>query len=245
MTNNRSGSSASGLAHDATRDDLQRREALVLGDGPRIQPLGVEELTGDLMQMIERMMQINAAIQSRDKEVLTNVISHQEADASSGTLAAKLGNLPEIMRTMLRHPNLFLRHTDTGIQLLTQGALSGRDRELAILRIAWLCQAPYEWGEHLLIAKKLGLRSEDFERVTQGSDAPGWSEHEQAIVRATEELYENAMISDATWATLSNRLDDRQLIELPILVGQYQSVAYYQNSLRLRLHDGNLGLKAR
>jgi hypothetical protein len=53
------------------------------------------------------------------------------------------------------------------------------------------------------------------------------------------------MISDATWRTLAKRLDERQLIELPIVVGQYQTVAYYQNSLRLRLHTGNLGLMAR
>jgi alkylhydroperoxidase family enzyme len=172
-------------------------------------------------------------------------MSHQEGDASAAALAKKIANLPEIMRTMLRHPDLFLRHTDTGIQLLTQGALSGRDRELAILRIAWLCQAPYEWGEHVHIAKKLGLTSADTERITRGSDAPGWSDHEQAILRATEELHKNAMISDATWAALSKHLDERQLIELPVLVGQYQGVAYYQNSLRLRLHDGNLGLKAR
>jgi hypothetical protein len=52
-------------------------------------------------------------------------------------------------------------------------------------------------------------------------------------------------ISDATWGMLARRLDERQLIELPIVVGQYQTVAYYQNSLRLRLHTGNLGLKAR
>jgi len=56
---------------------------------------------------------------------------------------------------------------------------------------------------------------------------------------------DRAMISDATWLTLTRRLDERQLIELPIIVGQYQTVAYYQNSLRLRLHTGNLGLKAR
>ena len=53
------------------------------------------------------------------------------------------------------------------------------------------------------------------------------------------------MISDATWATLSKNLNEKQLIELPIIIGQYQTVAYYQNSLSLRLHAGNLGLKAR
>jgi alkylhydroperoxidase family enzyme len=64
-------------------------------------------------------------------------------------------------------------------------------------------------------------------------------------VRAAEELYDDAVVSDGTWATLAKRLDDRQLIELLVVIGQYQAVAYYQNSLRLRLHEGNPGLKAR
>ena len=244
--NDRANIGASSRAQEATVRDASEREALVLGDGPRIQPLRVDELTDDLLQMIVRMMQINSALESREQELLTDVMSHQSAvTATEAGLATKLVNLPEIMRTMLRHPNLFARQADIGLQLLSQGVLSPRDRELAILRIGWLCQAPYEWGEHVLIAKKLGITSADIERITRGSDVPEWSEHERAILRATEELYENSMISDATWTTLSKRLDDRQLIELPVLVGQYQAVAYYQNSLRLRLHNGNLGLKAR
>jgi alkylhydroperoxidase family enzyme len=119
------------------------------------------------------------------------------------------------------------------------------DRELVILRIAWLCQAHCEWGEHLHIAKSLGIESEAIERITFGSTASGWSEHEHALLCATDELHQAALISDATWATLTKTLDHRQLIELPIVVWQYQTVAYYQNSLRLRLHDGNPGLKAR
>lgn len=224
-----------------SRISTEQREATVLGDGPRIQPLRVEEMTDDLLQMMARMIELNFALDSRGKNTLTAMMEHQAAVASSETLAS----LPEIMRTMLRHPDLFARQVDLGIQLLSQGALSARDRELAVLRIGWLCRAPYEWGEHVLVAKKVGITSEEIERITVGSDAPGWDEHEQAILRATEELYEDAMISDATWATLAKRLDERQLIELPIVIGQYQAVAYYQNSLRLRLHDGNLGLQAR
>jgi len=191
------------------------------------------------------MRLVNTAIDSRDRQQLTELIAHQTGEAPVEDLVERIRNLPEIIRTMLRHPRLFVRHADIGVQLLGHGALPARDRELAILRIGWLCQAPYEWGEHVLVAKKLGITSAEIERITEGSSAPSWNEHEQAILRATEELYEDAMISDATWATLAKRLDDRQLIELPILVGQYQAVAYYQNSLRLRLHDGNRGLKAR
>ena len=246
MTNNNpSDTNTAACTQELTETDAEQREARVLGSGPRIDPLEVDELSEDLLEIITRMVQVNSAINSRDQEMLTDLMSDQTANTATVDLAAQVKNLPEIVRTMLRHPNLFARQTDIGIQLLVQGALSPRDRELAILRIGWLCQAPYEWGEHVHVAKNLGITSDEIERITQGSNAPGWSEHEQALLRAAEELRHDAMISDATWTTLSKRLNDKQLIELPIVIGQYQTVAYYQNSLRLRLHEGNLGLKAR
>lgn len=224
-----------------TANSTEERQALVLGDGPRIPPLDVREVTADLLKIITRMSLVNTALGSREREGLEDLLANRETAAT----AAAIANLSEIMRTLLRHPDLFAREIDIGIQLLTQGALPARDRELAILRIGWLCQAPYEWGEHVLVAKRVGVTSEEIECIVRGSTASGWSEHERAILRATEELFEDAMISNATWAILARRLDERQLIELPIVVGQYQTVAYYQNSLRLRLHSGNLGLEAR
>jgi alkylhydroperoxidase family enzyme len=125
------------------------------------------------------------------------------------------------------------------------GKLSPRDRELVVLRIGWLCKAPYEWGEHVKIGKRVGLTQEEIERATRGSTAPGWGEDDRAIVRAAEELHQDAMIADETWEVLSRRLDEQQLIELPLLVGQYQGLAYLQNALRLRLIPGNPGLSAR
>ncbi len=211
---------------------------------PRIAPLAVDQLSDDLMHILRRMVVVNAALESRGRKSMAEFVT-ERADGPAEELIAPLASLPEIIRTMLRHPRLFSRITDVGIHLLSKGALPARERELAILRIGWLCKAPYEWGEHVLVAKKVGLGSEEIERVAQGSHADGWNEHDQAILRAAEELHADAMISDATWATLAKRYDERQLIELPILIGQYQMVAYYQNSLRLRLHQGNLGLNAR
>jgi alkylhydroperoxidase family enzyme len=224
---------------------IARREALVLTGGPRIPALEVEELGDDLLQLLTGMIQVNSAVDGREQQMLIDVLDDHNAGASAANMSAHFANLPEIMRTMLRHPELFSRQMDIGLQLLSRGALPKRDRELVILRVAWLCQAPYEWGEHVHIAKSVGIASEEIERITYGSDASGWSEHERALLRATEELRADALISDATWSTLTKTLDQRQLIELPIVVGQYQTVAYYQNSLRLRLHDGNPGLTAR
>ena len=234
------------------RRQAEEREAHILGDGPRLQPIELNEVSSGLLKILERMETVNGILQSSAEgdrggtdPLRARVLADPEAVAASPELLADLKRLPEIVLTMLRHADLFALHTDVGLQLLARGVLSFRDREFAVLRIAWLCQAPYEWGEHVMVGKRFGLTSDDIARVVSGPDAQGLDEHESAILRAVDELHGDAMISDATWRTLAKRLDERQLIELPIIVGQYQTVAYYQNSLRLRLHTGNAGLKAR
>lgn len=244
---------SSGATLTATaRRAADEREAHILGNGPRLHPVELIELSSGLLAILAQMENVNEVLKSSaegdrgDTQPLRiQVLSDPEAAAKSPEILAALSKLPEIVRTMLHHAELFALHTDVGVQLHARGALSFRDRELAVLRVAWLCQAPYEWGEHVLVAKRFGFTSDDIARVIDGPDAAGLDAQDSAILRAVDELHGDAMISDATWSALAKRLNEQQLIELPIIVGQYQSVAYYQNSLRLRLHTGNLGLKAR
>ena len=55
-------------------------------------------------------------------------------------------------------------------------------------------------------------------------------------------MHRDAMISEETWKSLARFLDEKGLMELPILVGQYQGVAYFQNSAHCRMLEGNTGL---
>ena len=192
--------------------------------------------------MVAGMQAVNVAIESREQYLLSDVADAK--GASQATQEQAIAKLPEIIMTMLRHPDLFARLTDVGVQLLAKGEVPARERELAVLRIAWLCKAPYEFGEHVFVAKKVGVTSADIDRVKIGSAASGWSAHEAAVLRAVEELHRDAVISDATWTVLAKTYTDKQLIELPVVIGVYQATAYYQNSLKLRLHGGNRGLEA-
>ena len=83
------------------------------------------------------------------------------------------------------------------------------------------------------------------DRLIIGSSAPGWDEHDRAVVQTCEALRENAMVTDQTWEKLGERLNDQQRFELLVLIGHFTNVAYFQNSLRLRLESSNEGLKAR
>jgi alkylhydroperoxidase family enzyme len=153
--------------------------------------------------------------------------------------------VPDYFATMIRHPDLYRLQMEAGAVLLGSGAILPRERELAVLRVGWLCGAPYEWSSHVDIARKLGLERADFERITAGSAAEGWTDHERAILRGVEELVERHMICDETWAALARSWDERQLIEFPALVGNYITIALIQNSLRIRLNKGSLGLMER
>jgi alkylhydroperoxidase family enzyme len=199
--------------------DLEQREREIVGKPPRIAPLRAGEM-GEAAQTIAARI-----------------------SAAAGSPTS--GEVPEIVATLLRHPGLYEKHVALGTELLGNGTLPARQRELAVLRTGWLCGAPYEWGEHVAIAKRAGLTTLEIERVTQGSDAPGWSDQDRAVLRAAEELHQDATISDATWSALETFLDERQLIELPYLIGNYTKVAYLQNALRLRLRGDNRGLSAR
>jgi alkylhydroperoxidase family enzyme len=199
--------------------EFETRQQEIVSKPPRIAPLRPDEIGEEAHAITKRIR------------------------AAAGTSPSN--DIPEYVATMLRHPSLYEQHVALGTELLGNGALSARQRELAVLRTGWLCGAPYEWGEHVGIAKRAGLTSADIERVTQGSEAPGWNVEDRAVLRAAEELHSNAMIADQTWSELETFLNDRQLIELPYVIGNYTKVAFLQNALRLRLGRSNPGLSAR
>ncbi len=165
-------------------------------------------------------------------------LSPDDADEQARELLAQAGGptagATNIFATFVRHPGLFRKWMPFGGKLLA-GKLPARDRELLILRTGWNCRSDYEFAQHVRIGRAAGLTDEEIDRVTQGPDAPGWSDHDALLVRAADELHTDACLSDATWAALAARYDEPQLIELPMLVGHYHLVAFTLNSLGVQI----------
>jgi alkylhydroperoxidase family enzyme len=150
------------------------------------------------------------------------------------------GDASNIFATLVRHPRLFRRWLPFGGVLLT-GALPARERELLILRTAVRCAAEYEWGQHVRIARASGVTDAEIARVLEGPEADGWEASDAALLRAADELHDDACITDATWAELAARYDEQQLVEVPMLVGQYHLVAFTVNSLGVAREPGVAG----
>ena len=158
-----------------------------------------------------------------------------------GALSTLRGDDAEVLnvfKTMAQHPKLLKRWLVFANHVLTKSTISGRDRELAILRAGWLCDAPYEWGQHVGIGMREGITEEEVERVAVGPDAPGWSAHDAAVLRAADELHEHSTISDATWATLCETYDTQQCMDLVFAIGQYHLVSFALNAFGVERDDG-------
>lgn len=141
-----------------------------------------------------------------------------------------------IFGTLVRHPGLFRKWMPFGGKLLA-GKLPAREREILILRTGWRCQSAYEWGQHVLIGKGVGLTDDEIARLkADGTD--GWAAFDAMLVRAADELHDDGCISDEVWSALSARYDERQLIEVPMVVGQYHLVSFTLNSLGVQREAG-------
>ena len=141
-----------------------------------------------------------------------------------------------LFRTLARHRELFRVWGEFG-RVVLNSQLPARDRELLVLRSAWLTQGRFEWAHHEPLARSLGITAEEIQRIVAGPEEPGWDELDATLLRAVDELHETGRLSDATWAVLRPRYDDEQLIEIPVIVGQYHLVAYLTNSLGIAPSD--------
>jgi 4-carboxymuconolactone decarboxylase len=147
------------------------------------------------------------------------------------------GPLDNIFGTLAHHPKLMKRWLVFGNHILMKSTLPPREREIAILRIGWLCRAEYEWGQHVLIGKQAGLGDDEIERIAKGPDAQGWSDLDRAILQAADELHGDAFVADPTWKTLEQHLEPQQMMDLVFTIGQYNLVSMVLNSLGVQLDE--------
>ena len=171
-----------------------------MADAPRVEPLTEEEWDDDVRAILAPLKEMGG------------------------------GRVLNIFATLAHHPDLMRRWLVFGNHVLGKSTLPPRAREIAILRIGWLCRSAYEWGQHVIIARREGISDEEIARIAAGPDADGWTEAEATLLRATDELHADARIADCTWADLVRHFDRKQCMDLGFTVGQYNLVSMALNT---------------
>jgi 4-carboxymuconolactone decarboxylase len=125
-----------------------------------------------------------------------------------------------VFATFAHHPKLMKRWLVFANHVLAKSTLPARDREVLVLRTGWNCRAPYEWAQHVAIARSIGMSDDEIARVAEGPDAQGWSEADVVLLRAADELHNDTvgqyhLVSMALNAFRAERDDDVTGVPIP------------------------------
>lgn len=159
------------------------------------------------------------------------------AEILSGTLTHD-GTPLNIFGALAQHPKLLKRFNLLGGFLLHKGLLPPREREVVILRIGWNARAKYEFGQHTIIGRQVGLTDAEITALTRAPDAHGWSNDDAALIAMSDELATNDCVTDATWDRLAARWSEAELVELLVVAGFYRLVSGFLNSAGVQLDAG-------
>ena len=144
-----------------------------------------------------------------------------------------------VFRVLLRHESLAAAVYGLLRQLLWDGRLDQRLRELVIMRIGWAQGSDYEWTQHWRVARLLDVDEADLVGVRDWRANARFGPIERAVLAATDETLESGAISAATWTELELHLPSADArVELVVAIANWTMFAQLLRSLDVPLEPG-------
>ncbi len=135
-----------------------------------------------------------------------------------------------VLLTFAHNPALANAFSPLNVHILTNNTLPVKERQIAIMRTAWICNCTYMWSSHLRTSQRCGLSTEIFDPIKNGAMDPYFSAFEGVVISATEDLVYEKRVSDENWNVLASRWNKQQLLDFMFTVGCYVMVAGVMNS---------------
>ncbi|MEC3919685.1 carboxymuconolactone decarboxylase family protein [Nocardia sp. CDC160] len=144
-------------------------------------------------------------------------------------------NDAHLFSTLGRTGGLFRGWLHFSGRLMPGGSLPRYESELVILRVAHLRQCEYEMDHHIRLGRRAGVTAEILDRLREGGPtAAGWTDRERALLTAVDQLVTTRDLDDDTWQRLAAHYDERRLIEIVLLINQYEGLASTITALRIQ-----------
>ena len=143
--------------------------------------------------------------------------------------------VPNIIGALANHPKLLESWLPFGRYVLASSSLPDRERELLILRTAYLARSPYEWCHHVAMSRGGILTEGEILAVAHGVASPVWSDSDRHLIKAVDDLNADRLISNPTWTALAARWDTTQLMDIVFVVGQYTLLGMALNTFGVQL----------
>ena len=160
--------------------------------------------------------------------------ANAEVKALAEQIRRERGGLGELYRALLNSPPVARGWLNMLTAIRQQCELSARYREIVIIRIAVLNGADYEKQSHIPHARKAGMSDAQIEALSDWRNATAqFDEVDRAVLAYTDAMTKDVQVSDAVFAEVRKRFDDRQLTELTATIAAYNLVSRFLIALQV------------
>jgi len=158
------------------------------------------------------------------------------ADMIEKFRAGRRGRLINIYRMLLNAPPLaesWFNHSNT---VRWKTTLAGRLREIVIIRMGHLTGSQYVLRQHVpSLALADGLTVEECDALADWRGSRFFSERERSALTYTDVMTRDIVVPDAVFAEVKRHFNERQIVELTVLIGTYNMNARVLQALQLDL----------
>lgn len=140
-----------------------------------------------------------------------------------------------LFKCMVHSPNAVRAFQGLGTFIRHKSRLDPRLREIAILAVGWITQAPYEWSHHVKIGQEFGVSEDDIRGVIAECEgrANALEPVARLIIKASGEMTGDLAVADATFAELKKSFDNECLTDLVVTMAFYNAVVRYLGTMRI------------
>jgi alkylhydroperoxidase family enzyme len=114
-----------------------------------------------------------------------------------------------------------------------KGTLSGRHRELAILHIAVLNGADYEFAAHVPFALKEGLAQAQLDALRANRLPEGLTDADRAVIAYADAMTREVHVPDEVFAQIRAHFGERDIVELTATIAGYNCVSRFLEAMRI------------
>ena len=154
-------------------------------------------------------------------------------DLANQIKAERGGRVNNLYRMLLNSPPIASGWLHLLTAIRQQSILSGKYREMTILRIALVNRADFEFTAHVPFALKEGMSQLQIDQVNDWKKSLEFSEVEQAVLAYSDAMTLEVQVSTEIFDRLRPHFNTREITELTATIASYNMVSRFLSALNV------------
>lgn len=158
-----------------------------------------------------------------------------ELAAVEGQIMAERGRISELYQVLLNSPSIAHGWEQMLSAVRNRSSLDAGLRELVILRVAVLNNAPYEFNAHVPHAQKAGKSDAAIEAtctLPAAVDAP-WTTLERLAIQLTDAMTRDITVSDSLFEEVRTHFNTQEQVDLVATIAAYNMVSRFLTAFHI------------